>query len=183
MKQHRRTIMSKPSCELCGAPLVEGECAVICGRCARPIDDQQKEIDGLAKEKDGLEDELASKQMTVSLICQTCGRHLDAIADCPYCHIFPEQDELAALRAENERLEKDRAFQQHGWQETLARERQHLARIGSLEAALRRMPCRNCGISVGGFVDIPDKAIVAAEFCPDCALRRFAAAALKGDAE
>jgi hypothetical protein len=60
----------KPSCNLCGATLVEEDCAVICGRCAWPLDDRQKEIDGLAKEKDELE------------------------------------DELAALRAENERLER-----------------------------------------------------------------------------
>ena len=40
----------------------------------------------------------------MSLVCQTCGEHLDEIADCPYCHHFPEAEDLAALRAENEFL-------------------------------------------------------------------------------
>jgi len=42
----------------------------------------------------------------VSLTCQTCGKHLEEIADCPYCYCFPETEEIATLRAENERLDQ-----------------------------------------------------------------------------
>ena len=66
----------------------------------------------------------------MSLVCQTCGEHLDEIADCPYCHHFPEAEDLAALRAENE-------FLAATLRSETAIKVEYEARIAELMAALR----------------------------------------------
>jgi len=161
----------KPSCNLCGASLVEEDCALICSGCARPREEwlkDQAEQFAIAHQMGYAEGEAALRAENERMIqdhirlCTALGLDADA-------HVDMLADAAVALRAECERLELDGQLMHDQIQE------QH-NHIAELKAALREaMPYLK---SVGEqYTERPNK-----PWWIHQVLRR-AAAALKGDAE